>query len=116
MADCNDAAAFSFVIVASREIVHERIERTIVMPLRMGLPPRNIDVPQLRLARSNHARETTIGFEPCLDTRRVQLLHQQSNRLLHRRIGLDLMDLQISEALGECSLGVEIGPALEPQT
>src|ERR1700731_2243792 len=111
-AACNNASAFSVAVVAARKVVHEGAQYPVVMPLRMGLPASNVDVPQPRLARTHHPGKTTIGLGSGLDHRRVHILHEHRDGLLHRHIGLDLMFFQIVETLSERSLGVEIAPVL----
>ncbi len=35
----------SFAFVTSREVIHERVEHSVVMPLRLRLPASHVDVP-----------------------------------------------------------------------
>src|SRR5215471_11925697 len=93
---------FGFVvasIVAVSKIPHIRFDESPLLIERFSLPTRREDVPHLGLTGANDRGDPPISSGFVFDRARLQIGEQLAQYRLHRRIGLDLMCLQISETL-----------------
>src|SRR3954470_15353915 len=91
----------SIAVVILGKKRHEGIQLPVLLILGARVPPRDIRIPRSRLSRADDCRQPPVIRKGSLDGRRIELIEQSLERLLHRRKGFDLVSLQVVKALLE---------------
>src|SRR5205814_921419 len=94
-------------IVAFVEVLHEHAEDSLFLPARLGFPAFRIGVPHTAFARPDDARQSASAGR-LLDHLRIEVLDHHHKRLLHCRIGANLVFLDVIEGFLERLAGIEI--------